>query len=139
MSALKSVLAIALLVAGAGIYLLFRPRVLIGFVVADRLGLGPMVDQWREAVSNCRLPEFVVYCLPNGLWAAAWVLVCDALFATFSRQSRLLWAAIIPAVGVASELLQGTHMLRGTFDWADLLCYAAPYALYVLYAGKPEK
>ena len=128
-------LAVALLVVGAITYLLFRPRVLLGFLVADQMGLGPMIDHWREAASRWQLPEFVVYCLPNGLWAAAWVLVCDVLFAGHSRKSRLLWAAIVPAMGVVGELLQGMDMLAGTFDWMDLLCYAAPYAIYIAIPG----
>ena len=131
-------LTIALLVVGAILYMLFRPRVLLGFVVADRMGLGPMVDRWREAVSSWQLPEFVVFCLPNGLWAAAWVLIADGLFRHHPRCTRLLWAAAIPTLGVASELMQGMGFLPGTFDWMDLLCYAVPFAIYAGYSGKSE-
>ena len=118
---------------GALIYLLFRPRVLLGFLVADRLGLGPTVDHWREAVSDWQLPDFVVYCLPNGLWAAAWVLIANRLFRDRSRRTRLLWASVVPTMGVVSELMQGMGILPGTFDWLDLVCYAVPYMVYILF------
>ena len=31
--------------------------------------------------------------------------------------------------------MQGMGLLPGTFDWMDLLCYAAPYAIYIAIPG----
>ena len=124
---MPNLLGMALCLLGALIYLLFRPRVLLGFRLLDVLRMGTLADRWREAVSGWQLPDFVVYCLPGGLWATAWVLIANGIFHDRPRRTRLLWAAVIPAVGAVSELMQGMGLLPGTFDEMDLLCYAVPY------------
>ena len=128
---LKLSLGIMLLLVGGITYLLFRPRTLLMFHVADYLGLSPIIDRIREGMTNAWLPEFIVYSLPGALWSAAYLLTVDCFLYGQSVRTRLVATSIIPLIGVASEVFQLTGMVPGTFDGWDLLCYLIPYLLYL--------
>ena len=129
----KALLACALLAAGISIYLLMRSRNLLGFQVIDALGLGDVTDGWRHTAHSWHaLPPFVVYCVPGGLWAAAYILIIDSVFQRQSVGWRLSLAAFIPATGIISEAMQAMGWLPGTADALDALCYALPFLLYLL-------
>ena len=127
LSILTSVLLLSL---GGGMYVLLRPRVILLFRVIDKIGVGSWVDAQRAHFAGSVLPEWVVYCLPNGLWSASYILLMDAIMKHRSLHERLAWACVIPVLGVISELLQGMGMLTGTFDTIDLACYAVPFLIY---------
>ena len=55
----------------------------------------------------------------------------DAIWAP-SIKMQILFGAIIPIIGISSELLQSVGILKGTFDTRDLLSYSIPYIGYVL-------
>ena len=122
---------VILLVAGGLIYTLFRPTTLLGFRLTDAIGLSPLINNWRTALASQQPATFIVYCLPNGLWSAAFILIMDRLFAHQPLRQRLCWTAVIPGIGIAAELLQTVGIVPGTFDWLDILCYAVPYLVYV--------
>lgn len=124
-------LSLALLLAGGMVYVLFRPRTLVLFVLADMLGVGGCVDALRAMASAWHPSEFVVYCVPNGLWALAYVLVVDWVMQAYGCGTRLLCTSFMPLLGAASELMQLAGWLRGTFDVGDLVCYLLPYIIYV--------
>ena len=128
---LQILAGIILLVAGGLIYTLFRPTTLLGFRLTDAIGLSPLINNWRTALATQQPATFIVYCLPNGLWSAAFILIMDRLFAHQPLRQRLCWTAVIPGIGIAAELLQAVGIVPGTFDWLDILCYAVPYLVYV--------
>jgi len=125
--------AVMLLVAGGLIYLLYRPTSLLLFHVIDWAGGLRQVEQWRMAAGGYNPSDFTVYCLPNGLWAAAYVLLIDWVYARHSVATRLAWAAVIPVIGILAELLQLVGIVPGTADILDVLCYAMPYLIYIVY------
>ncbi len=84
---------------GMSIYMLFGSRQLLGFGVADGLGLNVVVDPLRRGMAHVRVPYFVRFCLPDALWATAYILIMDTVFCQSSRQARWIWAAAIPVVG----------------------------------------
>ena len=128
---LQILAGVILLVAGGLIYTLFRPTTLLGFRFTDAIGLSPLINNWRTALATQQPAPFIVYCLPNGLWSAAFILIMDRLFAHQPLRQRLCWTAVIPGIGIAAELLQAVGIVPGTFDWLDILCYAVPYLVYV--------
>ena len=128
---LQILAGVILLVAGGLIYTLFRPTTLLGFRLTDAIGLSPLINNWRTALATQQPAPFIVYCLPNGLWSAAFILIMDRLFAHQPLRQRLCWTAVIPGIGIAAELLQAVGIVPGTFDWLDILCYAVPYLVYV--------
>ena len=128
---LQILAGVILLVAGGLIYTLYRPTTLLGFRLTDAIGLSPLINNWRTALATQQPATFIVYCLPNGLWSAAFILIMDRLFAHQPLRQRLCWTAVIPGIGIAAELLQEVGIVPGTFDWLDILCYAVPYLVYV--------
>lgn len=129
----QNILGWILVGLGGLIYLAFRPTTILLFHVADGMGLMPLIAQGRDWMATWQPAEFWVYSLPGGLWAAAYILVVYGLLAHLSTLLRLLIASSIPLIGILSELLQGAHCLPGVFDWADLLCYAAPLGVLYIY------
>lgn len=125
-----------LLVTGGLIYLLFRPRVLLMFLVADSMNAGGLVDSLRLMAADTKVPPFVLYSLPAGLWAASYVLIADSFTRTQPLAGQLFATAIVPALGLASELMQWVGLLSGTADAADAVCYMVPYLVYILIKTK---
>ena len=97
-----------------------------------------MLYQLRAAAS-VGLPYWVVYCLPNALWVAAYILITDMVLTGWTVRPKLLTASVIMIVGVASEMLQSAALLPGTFDVADIVAYTAPYSLYVVWIFTKNK
>lgn len=120
------------LLAGAVIYLLFRTKQLLGFTLLRRMGVEPWADKLRDSSAQVSLPDFIIYSLPGGLWSLGYILIIDWLFANQSTSRRRVWAAVIPLIGVGSEILQGASLLAGTFDICDLAFYAIPYLIYII-------
>ena len=127
----RIVTALISFLTGAVIYLLFRPRHLVGFTALDLVGLGPLADRLRLSAMGLSIPEFVVYCLPNGLWSASYILLIDVLLAGQSKLVRILVTSLIPLLGAASEVLQAFALCPGTFDVLDLFCYLVPFFFYL--------
>lgn len=119
-----------LLAMGGMVYVLFRPRTLLLFSVADATGIGSWADSMRTLFGGIQLPDWMVYSLPGGLWSAAYVLLVGWLMQGRALRWRLLATLPIPLVGALSELLQGAGVLSGTFDMGDVVCYLAPYLIY---------
>lgn len=113
------------LALGGAIYALYRPHTLLYRLI-------PGSGSWHRGTDVLPLPEWVVYNLPGLLWSAAYILLIEGCEIGRTRNKRLLWALVMPAVGVVSELLQGVHVLPGVFDELDLGCYALPYIIYIV-------
>ena len=128
---MKLISGVASLLAGAVIYLLFRSKNLLGFELLNRIGVEPWADRMRSYTADVRLPDMVVNSLPGGFWALGYILVIDSIFGNQSRSTRIVWASVIPLLGVCSEVLQGVGLLPGVFDLWDLVCYALPYIIFV--------
>ena len=128
---MKMISGVASLLAGAVIYLLFRSKNLLGFELLNRIGVEPWADRMRSYTADVRLPDVFVNSLPGGLWALGYILVIDSIFGNQSRSTRIVWASVIPLLGVCSEVLQGVGLLPGVFDLWDLFCYALPFIIFV--------
>ena len=128
---MKLISGVTSLLAGALIYLLFRGKNLLGFMLLRRIGLEPWADRMRSYAADIRLPDVVVFSLPGGLWALGYILVIDSIFGNQSRSTRIVWASVIPQLGVCSEVLQGVGLLPGVFSSWDLICYVLPFIIFV--------
>lgn len=120
------------LLTGISIYLLFRSRDHLGFILLDALGLSAATDCIRALVQGIDVPDFVRYCLPDGLWTTSYILFADYYNQSEKPTTRLAWISAIPVIGVVSELMQLTGLLPGVFDVLDLACYTLPFAIYLL-------
>lgn len=113
--------------------MLFRSRQIVLLRIADSTPLYRLLSIVRETASPWQPSEWVVFSLPGGLWSAAYILIIHSLMAPLTLVSRWRWAIVIPMLGALSELCQAFHVLPGTFDVVDLLCYLLPFLLYTLY------
>lgn len=130
----KSFLIGLLLIVGGGLlYLLFRSRQVLLLYILDSTPLSHSITQMRGMASAWQPSEWVVYSLPGGLWSAAYILVIHGLMHTLETSVRWRWACVIPLMGTFSELGQALHLIPGTFDVADLVCYLLPYIIYSFY------
>lgn len=126
-------LGIALLIIGATLYLLFRSRQHLGFMLLDAIGLGSLTDSLRSMVADVHPAEFIIFALPDGLWTISYILIISHICRNQQLSSRLIWASVIPALGIISELLQAIGIVPGVFDFADLACYSLPLVIYIIY------
>lgn len=126
----ESVASLLLLGLGGAIYLLFRPQNILMFKVLDALELTPCINRWREMTENVSLPDFVIYCLPNGLWTAAYIVLIDGWLYRQTKKVRFLAAVVIPLIGTTAEMMQAVGWLPGTFDCGDIACLMLPLLAY---------
>ena len=120
---MKNVIFSALaLLFGAIIYICLRINEPVFFDWADRLGLGSWLEQLRIAGQNMQYkpPSWVIYSLPNGLWAFAYALIISTIWSGERSWLRLFWMATIPVIVWGFELLQILRAIPGTFCLIDL-------------------
>lgn len=113
--------AIALL-AGGIIYILFRTSEPVFFSWIRAAGL----DNWLSFARNSslsltpHLPGWVVYSLPNGLWAFSYALLITAIWSDSKSWLKYIWMASIPVLVLGFEILQLTGFIPGTFSLQDM-------------------
>ena len=124
-------IALAIFAFGSYIYIAFRPMSLRMFSWFESINVMDTIKMIRLNPMLKTNSSFVIYSLPNGLWAASYILIMDAIWAP-SIKTQVIFSSIIPIIGISSELLQSAGVLKGTFDIKDLICYSLPYVVYVL-------
>ena len=113
--------ALALL-AGGVVYILFRPSEIVFFNWIRAIGF----DNWFNLVRNSSLhlspgiPEWIVYSLPNGLWAFGYALLITIIWSGSQSWLKYLWLASIPLLVLGFEILQLTGIIPGTFCIQDI-------------------
>lgn len=109
--------------AGGLIYILFRPTEAVFLSWFSTLG----IDSWLGAVRgssvsvNSLLPNWMIYSLPNGLWAFAYTLIILRIWKGSNSIMKCFWYISIPVLVFGFEVLQYTGDLPGTFCRCDLL------------------
>ena len=126
---LQAALGATLLLCGCAVYLLFRSKTIRLYQWCAWAGLSEPIDALRTAVAGWPLADVLRYSLPDGLYCTSYILLMDAVWAGGGR-IRYCAVALMPLVAVAHELAQLAGIAPGTFDVADLLCYALPLTVY---------
>jgi hypothetical protein len=116
---------------GCAIYLLFRSKTLYIYQWCATLGFSSAIDTLRLWVQNWNIPDFVRFCLPDGLYNAAYILLIDAIWHKDKGIMKIIIVSLVPLVTTSSELLQLFGIVRGTFDIYDLVCYSFPLLVYL--------
>jgi hypothetical protein len=107
-------LAAGLLLAGLINYYLFQPRILV---------LEPFHPVRRPLNDHSFLQLFLIGYFSDAAWCSALMLVTVVL-----SEHRLLYfrnKLLILLLPFAVETAQGFGLLKGTFDWYDLLTYGS--------------
>lgn len=125
MRSLKAyIIASACLIVGALLYTLCRTDIwFVQMMHLDKLGAWhcPTDTPWGY---------WLVYCLPDGLWYLALLLIQQQIVRTKSVVSRALFAVAV-ALPFILEGLQAARLLPGTFDYMDILTYLFTLILFL--------
>lgn len=117
--------AVAPVVLGAAIYLLWRSPALRVFGWVRAVGLGEGLDALRAEVAGLPVPDLVLYVLPDMLWTYALTAFMASVWAGRRGWGAAVWCSLGVVIGSGGEVLQAAGMLPGTFDWLDLVGCAA--------------
>lgn len=124
----KSILPILLLFIGVLIYALFRPDVIFLKPLWNILSKNPhpIINNIDDTIFG----KLLIYSFPDALWYAALLIIQKKVLRN-SLLSKIIYGFSI-ALPFILEILQGLHLINGTFDWIDILCYLATLILVLL-------
>jgi hypothetical protein len=125
--------AIALL-AGGIIYILFRTSEPGFFKWIRAAGLDNLLIFARNSSLSLTpiLPKWIVYSLPNGLWAFAYALLITGIWSDSKSWLKYFWMASIPVLVLGFEILQYPGIIRGTFSIQDIALGIAGIAVGII-------
>lgn len=126
------ILSLVTLFFGGGLYLMCRSEHLVMFDWCKAIGIYPLIQQLRP---QGHFDSWVIYSLPDGLWLFSYIILTGAIWA-FDMRKSLLCSVPLIVIAIGSELLQLPHIIRGTFDIIDLLCYIAGSVGGIFYIKK---
>ena len=108
---------------GGIIYIFFRPSDHVFFEWIRGVGLNHWLNNARElsGSTGLALPEWLVYSLPNGLWAFAYALLITFIWGGSKFWLKYFWMSSIPLLILGFEVLQYAMIIPGTFSMQDLV------------------
>ncbi len=112
---------------GGMIYVLWRQDTVRFFGWLDAIGLYPPVETIRSYSLPLYplIPNWIVYSLPNGLWAFGYALVIVYLWRGNSSNIKYFWYATIPVLAIGWEMSQYFGLITGIFCYNDLFLSSA--------------
>ena len=119
-------LGVLFLFYGCVIYLLFRSKTLYIYRWCLSLGISDYIDYCRYLVKDYPISDFIRFCLPDGLYCAAYILFIDAIWRNDNKYIKYSLLSFVPIITISSEVLQYFNAVPGTFDIVDLICYMIP-------------
>ncbi len=107
---------------GGLIYLLWYPDNVRVFHWLELIHLSAPVEFIRNYSMSVyqHIPEWVIFSLPNGLWAFAYALIITYFWWGSSSSAKYFWLGTIPALGIGYEILQLGEVIPGVFCYQDL-------------------
>jgi hypothetical protein len=113
------------LLLGGLIYILFRSNKLYVNKWLLNHTLGFELQSIRTYTLSIRdyLPEWLIYSLPDALWMLSLSTLTHNIWKDESKKNRIIWSLIPLMIAVSWEVAQGLKLIKGTFDWIDILFY----------------
>lgn len=90
----------------------------------------PEYVSFLTPLNKAEIPEWVKYSLPDGLWVLSYMLFMNIIWDNRTTIGYF-WIFCLPIIALLSEFGQLFHIVPGTFDAMDLLCYGLPIMVYV--------
>ena len=121
------------LLLGMGIYYSFRSGSYLALSWLEEWDMGRDLVSGRQMflVHGAWVPDWIRFSLPDGLWLYALLSSIRFLWRKQYVPHGLLWVWTAISASMMTEILQGFGLIRGTFDWYDLLAYGTSTALYI--------
>jgi hypothetical protein len=134
-------LSLLAILGGGAIYIMFRNSEPVFFGWIRNVGLGHLLDIVRQYARNHNLllPEWIIYSLPNGLWAFGYAILISSIWRGSSSPIRYLWLASIPVLVIGYEVLQYPGIAPGIFSIKDLILGAIGLISGIAVGIKPFK
>jgi hypothetical protein len=109
--------------SGGMIYVLCRPLDYFFFQWIRSIGFDGALSFLRTHTlpDGSHLPEWIVYSLPDGLWAFAYTLIILTIWNGSNSILKYVWFATIPLLVLGVELLQWAGNIGGTFCFNDII------------------
>lgn len=98
------------LILGTCIYAIARPE-------------STIVLSGRGMTKAFKLPSWVIYNLPDGLWLFSLLNCLYLIWHRNSSRTKLIWIMSAFLLAVLTEVFQKYHIITGTFDYVDILAY----------------
>lgn len=101
-------------------YISFRPDTLKMFHWFKVFGLLEYLDELQH--NPARVPFWVLYNLPDGIWLFAYSILIGC-FWNFKIRDCWMFILVMPFICIPHEFLQGLGIMHGTYDPSDVLAY----------------
>ena len=82
---------------------------------------------------NITIPNFIKYNLIDGLWLYPFCCLMLLIWNKTKCRSSFLWLVTIFLICVLHELLQKNHIIKGTFDYIDIVSYFIAFLTSILF------
>jgi hypothetical protein len=115
-------LSVLALLMGGLIYILFRASEPVFFDWIRAIGLDSWINfaRSKSLSSSLHLPAWIVFSLPNGLWAFAYAFLITGIWWGIRSWLKYFWMASIPVLVLGYEILQYAGVIPGTFCMQDI-------------------
>ena len=129
------------LILGGLIYILFRTHEPQFFTLFTKFGLDNWLNSVRQSSlsASAILPKWVIFSLPNGLWAFAYTLLILVIWSGSKAKIRYFWLITIPVLVLGFEALQYTGTIQGTFCIQDIIFGVLGISIGILIGNKITK
>lgn len=125
-------LCIIPLAVGCFIYVGFRTQSLLMFKWFSILKLNKLVENYRIFICSHfkHMHKFVIYSLPNGLWAFSFLQYVSI---TTKRYIKNITLTICILIIIGLEIFQYFNLIRGTFCFVDLFTNFIAVIIFLLF------
>lgn len=113
------------LLLGGLIYILFRSNTLYinNWLLNHNLGFDLQIIRTYTLPTRAYLPEWLIYSFPDALWMLSLSTLIHTIWKDEPTKSLIIWSLITPIIALSWEIAQGLKLIKGTFDWVDILFY----------------
>jgi hypothetical protein len=94
-----------------------------------------LIDQSQKVFPifhNVQPPNWIKYNLPDGLWMYAFLSTIFIIWKSQISKHFVAWLLLAIIMSFFLEILQGLHLIPGTYDWFDMLAYAISIFIFIL-------
>jgi hypothetical protein len=127
---------------GGVIYVFFRTTEPVFIKWIYSAGANEWIHMIREKSQDLfsqNIHEWILYSLPNGLWAFAYSFLITGIWWNHPAKIRYLWITSIPVLVFGFEALQYLQLVPGTFCVNDILFGLLGIGIGIVTGIKPIK
>jgi len=90
-------------------------------------------EKYFPLLSSAKLPDWLQYNLPDGLWLYALLSAITLVWKGNSSKHFFAWMLLAIILSYLTEVFQALHFIPGTFDWKDLVAYSFAVLFYAFH------